>query len=376
MSLWRSSDSRPTKVLYCIDKLVRGGTELQVMGIIERLDRTRYKPYLLTIRPTDPQLIPGQCEHVALNVPTLFSVSGLRSMYWLIRFLRSEGIEVVQTFFPDSTIFGGLASRLAMTPARIACFRDLAFWSDWKQTMLLKRIYPMMNGYLCNANVVLEHFADQFGIDRERALVIRNGIDPTELPFKEHSGPTTNIGIVGNMTRSVKRTDLFIRAAALVHRHYPDIHWHVLGDGHLRPELEQLAGELGLSGKITFAGRVEDVPGYLSQLQVGVICSDSEGLSNALLEYMFLGVAAVATDAGGNTELVEDGVTGLVIPPGQAAALAAALIRLIEQPSLRQQIAFSARKKAEQSYSWERCLSEHYDAYRALLAGRGMEQLV
>jgi glycosyltransferase involved in cell wall biosynthesis len=263
---------------------------------------------------------------------------------------------------------------MARTPARIACFRDLAFWNSRKQATLLKWIYPMMNGYIGNANIVLDHFAHTFGIDLKRARVIRNGVDASQLPFIEHSGATTDIGIVGNMTRPVKRTDLFIRAAAIVHRQYPDVNWHIIGDGSLRPELETLSDELGVSSQIAFVGRIEDVTGYLGKLQVGVICSDSEGLSNAILEYMFRGVATVATEVGGNTELVEDGETGLTVPPDNADALAAALIRLIEQPESRQTMARAARDRVEQGYSWERCLADHYQIYSRLLAGRAVEQ--
>tara|TARA_Y100001933_G_scaffold216484_1_gene223635 strand:+ start:4802 stop:5932 length:1131 start_codon:yes stop_codon:yes gene_type:complete len=362
----------PIKILFSIDRLVRGGTELQLTGLIDHLDRDRYTPYLLTIRPTDPALIPENCQHLDLHVPKLFSVSGLRSLWFLVRFLREENIQIVQTFFQDSTVFAGLASRIAGTPARIACFRDLAFWNDSRQTRLLRWIYPLMNGYLANADVVLNHFSDTFGIDVNRACVIRNGVDATKLGFQEHIGATTDIGIVGNMTRAVKRTDLFIRAAGIVHKEYPDIRWHILGDGHLRPELEKLAKELGISDRVIFAGRIEDVSGYLSRLQVGVICSDSEGLSNALLEYMFSGVAAVATEVGGNTELVEHGVTGLNVPPGNPQALADALIRLIEQPELREKLARAARSRVERIYSWDSCLAEHGRVYSNLLQSQKM----
>jgi len=363
----------PIRILFCIDKLVRGGTELQLTGLIDHLDRNRYTPYLLTIRPTDPALIPEDCQHLDLDVPKLFSVSGLRSLWLLVRFLRRENVQIVQTFFQDSTVFAGLASRLAGTPARIACFRDLAFWNNSRQTRLLRWIYPLMNGYLANAEVVLNHFADTFRIDVNRAWVIRNGFDATKQEYQEHTGETTDIGIVGNMTRTVKRTDLFIRAAGIVHQQYPDVHWHILGDGHLRPELERLAKELGISDRVIFTGRIEDVSGYLARLQVGVICSDSEGLSNALLEYMFRGVAAVATEVGGNTELVEHGVTGLSVPPDNPQALADALIRLIEQPEHRQKLARSARSQVEKTYSWDQCLAEHGRVYDSLLQSKKRE---
>lgn len=359
--------AKPVKVLYCIDNLVRGGTELQLIGLIERLDRSQYQPYLLTIRPSDPALTPADCEHLAWNVPKLFNLEGIKAARKLSRWLKQENIEVVQTFFQDSTVFAGVAAKLAGTPVRIASFRDLGFWSNRKQALLMRATYPLMNAYICNADIVRDHFIQHFGIRADKARILRNGIDVNALPFVEHSGPAKNIGIVGNMTRQVKRTDLFIQAAGLVARQHPDIMWHIIGDGQMRNQLEQLAKNCGVYDQIVFAGRVSNVAGYLERLDIGVISSDSEGLSNALLEYMFKGATAVATAVGGNPELISNGVTGLLVPPNDPEALAKALIHLIEDDTMRHNLAQQARLKAEADYSWEKCLAAHHSYYQELL---------
>lgn len=363
----QKSTTTPIKILFCIDNLLRGGTELQLIGLIERLDPAKYTPYLLTIRPSDPQLTPKNCHHLAWSVPKLFSVGGLRSLLQLVSWLRSEKIDVVQTFFQDSTLFAGTAAILAQTPARIACFRDLGFWYSKKQALLLKLIYKRMTGFICNADIVRQHFIQLFQLPEHKLHVLRNGIQVDSLAFIDHGQACATIGIVGNMTRQVKRTDLFIKAAAIVHQQYPDRQWHILGDGHLRAELEQLAISLGVHQQIHFAGRIDDVAGYLEKLDAGVICSDSEGLSNALLEYMFKGVAAVATNVGGNPELIDDGKTGLLVPPNDEQALANALLALIEDGSLKQRLAHNARQKVEQEYSWDICLKAHDNFYRSML---------
>jgi glycosyltransferase involved in cell wall biosynthesis len=354
---------KPLKILFCIDCLVRGGTELQLVGLIERLDPEKYEPHLLTIRPTDLHLAPANCRVLAWHVPSLFSLAGARDLYDLVHLLRRERFDVVQTFFQDSTVFAGIAARLAGVPIRVACFRDMGFWSTRSQAILMRISYSMMTGYISNAAVVREHFARHFGVDEQRVRIIRNGVDVLALPFVQHTGAVGDIGIVGNMTRAVKRTDLFIRAAAQVAQQYPAIRWHIVGDGQMRVELEALASELGVVERIVFAGRVADVAGYLERLQIGVVCSDSEGLSNALIEYMFKGVVCVATSVGGNPELVIDGKTGLLVPPADVAALASALIRLIEDRELRDGLVQAARQHVEEYYSWERCLTAHDDFY-------------
>jgi L-malate glycosyltransferase len=357
------SKSDPIKILYCIDTLLRGGTELQLMGLIARLDRKKYTPYLLTIKPCAPNLIPENCTHLAWGVPTLFSFAGIKTLFQLIRFLKREKIFIVQTFFQDSTIFAGFAAFLARTPVRIACFRDMGFWLSPAQEKVLSIIYKMMNGYIANANVVRDHFIQQFTLSPKNFCVLRNGVDVDSLPFIHHAGPAKCIGIVGNMTREVKRTDLFIKAAGLVNQTHPQVTWCVLGDGHLRAGLEQMARAAGVYEKIHFAGRVDDVPTYLETFDIGVICSDSEGLSNALIEYMFKGVAAVATNVGGNPELIDNCLSGMLIPPDNETALASAIIQLVDDDLLREKITKAAREKVQREYSWEECVKSHHSFY-------------
>jgi len=358
---------QPIKILFCIDKLIRGGTELQLIGLIDKLDREKYAPYLLTIRDSAPDLTPSDCVHLNWNVKKLFSLAGLFALIQLVRYLRKEKIDIVQTFFQDSTIFGGVAALVAGTRVRIACFRDLGFWYSKKQAIILKYIYHKMTAFICNAEIVKYHFHERFSLPLEKMVLLRNGIDVNKLSYLDHNLPVKHIGIVGNMTRPVKRTDLFIKASAIVAKQYPGITFHIIGDGHMRPELESLAAKLGVLDKLYFAGRVADIPGYLETLDIGVICSDSEGLSNALLEYMFKGVAAVATDVGGNPELIEDGITGLLVPPNNETLLAAALIRLIQNDELRRSLAVAACKKANQEYSWEKCIAAHDRFYQTLV---------
>jgi len=362
--------TQPVKILYAIDNLLRGGTELQLIGLIERLNPEQYTPYLLTIRQSDPALTPPNCKHLAWYVPNLFSLAGVIALFKLIRFLRAEKISIVQTFFQDSTLFAGTAAHLARVPVRIACFRDLGFWHNKTQAMFLKQVYQRMTGFICNANIVREHFIKHFQLNPDKMHVLRNGIDVSALPYINHVNSCTQVGIVGNMTRPVKRTDLFIKAAGIVASRHPEITWHIIGDGHMRGELETLAKENNVFEKIHFAGRVSDVAGYLEKLDVGVICSDSEGLSNALLEYMFKGVASVATAVGGNPELIEHEKSGLLISPNNEHELANAIMRLIEDAPLKNKLAVAARQKAESEYSWEKCMSAHHNYYCALLQSK------
>jgi len=153
----------------------------------------------------------------------------------------------------------------------------------------------------------------------------------------------------------------------LVSKDHPEVYWHLIGDGELRPDLEALAEREKLSDKVIFAGRLTDVTGYLGGLQIGVLCSDSEGFSNALLEYMFKGCAVVATDVGGNSEVIDSGENGLLVPPADVEALALGMRRLIEDVPLRQSLAHKARAAVVDQYSWRKCVDAHESYYHAAL---------
>lgn len=351
------------RILFAIDSLVRGGTELQLAGLIERLDRERFEPWLLTIRETDANLVPRGCRHLQWMVPSLASPQGIRACVKLSRILRDQDISVVQTYFQDSTLLAGIGAWLARVPVRIACFRDMGFWRTGLQDLSMRLACGRMTDFIANAGVVRDRFVQTLRIDAREFHVIPNGVDVDALPFIPHAGCVTDIGIVGNMTRRVKRLDLFIRAAAILSPMWPQVRWHVIGDGELLPGIRALAHELGVGERVVFAGRVSDVADYLGRLQIGVLCSDSEGLSNAVIEYMLRGAAVVATAVGGNTELIRDGFNGLLVPAGDPAALAAAIRRVVEDDGLRHRLADAARADAEASYGWARCVAAHQDLW-------------
>jgi glycosyltransferase involved in cell wall biosynthesis len=186
----------------------------------------------------------------------------------------------------------------------------------------------------------------------------------------DHAEETLAVGLVSNLDRPVKRIDLFLRAAALAAPAHPELTWHVIGTGARLDDYRRMAAGLELSDRVVFPGAVRDIGGYLGRLAIGVICSDSEGFSNALLEYMLRGCAAVATAVGGNREAIRHGETGLLVPAGDAAALAAAISSLAANSGERRRLARRAREEAAANYGWGRCVEAHHELYARLLAQR------
>jgi glycosyltransferase involved in cell wall biosynthesis len=360
----------PVRILYGIDNLGLGGTETQLTGLIDRLDRARFEPHLVTLRRTDPGLIPARCPHLQLEVSRLYGVGATVQFWRLIRYLRRHRIQIVHTFFQDSTVFCTSAACLAGVPVRLASFRDLGFWRTPFRQFLMRRVYPRMSGFLANSSAVRDHFCRTDLLDPEAVRVIPNGIDPDAFPFQADPREPPAVGIVANLNRRVKRIDLFIEAAARVAAGRPDVVWHVVGDGQMRPEFEQQARSLGLGDRIRFVGRIADVSGYIGRLDVGVNCSDSEGFSNAVLEYMLRGCAVVATDVGGNSEMIESGKTGILVPRGDASALARAIEGLLADPADRVEMARRAREDIARRFNWDVTVGAHEELYAGFLGRR------
>jgi glycosyltransferase involved in cell wall biosynthesis len=163
----------------------------------------------------------------------------------------------------------------------------------------------------------------------------------------------------------------FLRIAARINRQMPDIEFLLAGDGPLRKELEKQAQDLGLGNRVIFLGDRRDVPSVLASMDVAVLTSDSESLSNVILEAMAAGLPVVAYGVGGNAELVNQ-ERGVLLPAGDEEGFAAAVGRLLASPSIRVQLGRNSRKFAQENFSLARILERYEGCYQTVLEKKGM----
>ena len=229
----------------------------------------------------------------------------------------------------------------------------------------------LTDGLVANSEACRRAVVAAENLSPSRIVVMENGVDLGRFPqsrlhtVRPPSQPRC-IGVTANL-RAVKGLDVFLRAAALVAAKQPNVSFAIAGEGPLRPALTQQARELGLEGRLAMPGSVKDIPTFLAGLDVAVLPSHSEGLSNALLEYMAAGKALVATAVGGNVQLVEDGRHGLLVPPGDPEKLAAAITRLLTDPVLAQRLGTAARRRTEERYSRQRMMQRFETLYLNLV---------
>jgi glycosyltransferase involved in cell wall biosynthesis len=179
------------------------------------------------------------------------------------------------------------------------------------------------------------------------------------------------VGIVARLD-PVKALDILFAALSEVRKAVPAVRLLIVGDGPLRDELQDLAGQMGLSESVIFAGFRSDVPRVMWAIDVGVLCSHREGLSTVLLEYMAARKPVVATDVGGNAEVVVDGVTGLLVPAGEVQPLAAALTDVLVHPQRAEAMGEAGRERADAVFSAETIVRRIEALYEELLARKGI----
>lgn len=362
-------------IAYVIDFLasqegLTGGTERQLTELLNHIDQSRFRPILFCLQKfvDTPYWDAIRCEKHLLHVYSLVSLKGIRAFFSFVRFLRQHSVDIVQTYFHDSTLFGILAAKLSGARRAISCRRDLGFWYDNRLLSNLFLVNKLTDRILVNCVAVKDAVVLHEHLTPGKIDVIHNGLDleafdkvaPIDLQaeFPEIRNGDKVIGMVANYNREVKRVDLFIRAAAEVVRHHDDVRFLIIGGGGLENELKGLISSLGLEGRVILGGKRDPATPYIKAFDIGVLTSDSEGFSNVLLEYMAAGIPVIATEVGGNPEIVLNDTLGLLIPKGDFKALASAICSLLNHHVQRKEMGMNARKHIVDQYSWDMKVKE------------------
>jgi glycosyltransferase involved in cell wall biosynthesis len=171
--------------------------------------------------------------------------------------------------------------------------------------------------------------------------------------------------------RPLKGHDVLIDAAVEVLERFPDARFEIIGEGSERAALVARAEAHGVSHAFTFAGSCDDVPAHLAETDIFVLPSRSESFPNAILEAMAAGLPVIASGVGGILELIDDGRTGLLVPPGEADALAARIMHLMDDAAEGARLGAAARADATARFSFDRMVAGFQDVYLTELARRG-----
>lgn len=351
-----SPSSEPVRVCFMIDRLSRAGTETQLLALLRTLDPRRVRPSLVLLDGEDDlsrALEPTGCPVIRLGVRKVLSASTVAAARRLRAFWRAHRPDVLQVYFLDSAYFGAPLARMSGIRKVVRVRNNLGYWLTRGHRLLGRALRPFVDVTLTNTPAGRQALIEGERHRPERVAVLENGVDTERFKrfiLPDVSRKRVKVGCVANL-RGVKNVDGLMRAAKLALDRFPQLVFEVAGDGEERESLERLRDELGLGERFRLRGSVSDTGDFLRTVDIAVLPSHSEGMSNALLEYMAAGRAIVATGVGANAELVRHGKDGLIVPAGDSAAIVEAFGHLLANPLRAAGYGASARRRAEAEYS-------------------------
>jgi len=367
---------RRVRVVYLSHAFMVGGAEEMVLNLVRHLAPDRYEPFVCAIHEPGPV---GQ-EIAATGVPfrALVRVPGVRdplAVAAIYRYLREIRPDVVHTFLLTASLYGRLAAIAARVPIVIGTEVNV-YEHKRRVHALAERL--LMWGTDCvvaSAASVKAFYVDQIGADPARVDVIHNAVDfgmlattATRREIRARIGVPDGAlaaGVIARLTDQKGHGVLFDALAAAPE--LAPLHLIVIGDGPLRGSLDAQATRLGLSARIHFLGARRDLGDLLSAMDLFVLPSLWEGLPLSLVLAMGAGLPAVSTTVAGIPEVVRHGETGLLVPPGDAAALARALAQLVASPGDRERLGRAAREFVLPRFGVDRYVAEISSLYERLL---------
>ena len=356
LSLAPEPAANPVRVCFMVDRLSRAGTETQLLALIRNLDRSRVEPTLVLLDGEDDlsrAIEPDACRILRLGVRKLLGTGAVRAANRLRAFWRETQPDVFQAYFLDSAYFGVPLARWCGIPHVFRVRNNLGYWLTPRHRLMNRIIRPLVHCTLTNTDAGKAALMERDGLRPDRITVLENGVDThrfNRFLLPDTSKKRVRVGCVANL-RTVKNVDGLMRAAKIAIERHPQLRFEVAGEGEQRPMLERLHRELGLGDRFTLKGSVADVASFLRTVEIAVLPSHSEGMSNALLEAMSAGRAVIATNVGANATLVRHEKSGLNVAPRDESAIAAAIDRYLEQLLRAAAYGAAAGTRVEAEYS-------------------------
>ena len=371
----------PIRVMYVLDHLEIGGAQTHVIQVVSGLDRRRFAPMVCALKARGEMR--GVLEKIGVPVfdgglgPTLIGWGGVRVLLRLSRLLKRERVDVAHSYLFHPNVLTPMAGRLARVPVSVVSKRSLDRYPSAFRRYACKVGNALADRITVNAEAIGRFVKSEEGCRAEKMLLIPNGVSDDILnrtsdegrKRREHRLPSGGqvVGVVGRLAWK-KGIRYLLEAAPRVLESAPDATFVIVGDGPLREELEAQAQALGIRDRVMFLGSRRDTLELLSGFDVFVLPSVIEGMSNALLEAMAVGLPVVATSVGGNSEVVVDGQTGFLVPAADPGSMAAAIVKLLHAPEMGTEIGAAGKRLVADKYRVDVMVRKIEELYETLLA--------
>lgn len=357
-------------VLLLTRSLGLGGTERQLAEMAKALNRTAFRPHVGCFHVEGfraEELWAAGVPVVRFPVTSFLGPSVISGLAAMGRYIREHKIRLVHSFDVPLTVFGVPAARLFRVPSVLSSQRAHRALTPGIRRRLLRLTDRMVDGIVVNSEAVRRELIDD---DRATPRLIHlcyNGIDAAF--FESHRRPAAGPIVIGVICalRPEKGVETLLEAFARLNVPKTTVRLRIIGSGPSLPSLEQLAQRLNLDGRCTFEPATKNVSAALEGIDIFVLPSLSESLSNSLMEAMASGCCVVASKAGGNPELVTDQQTGLLFPSGDSSALTACLDLLLRNATLRTRLAAAGAERMRAEFTVERAARRMAEIYSEVL---------
>ena len=347
------------KVLQLIPTLDRSGAEKQMVLLARGLPVDRFRVEVAALTRLGP--LKGELDEAGIPVTLIGKRHKVDPMALvrLARFLREGRFDVVQTWIYAADTYGRVAARRAKVPVVVTSEMAVDLWKGRADLAIDRFLARWTDRVVGNSNAVVEFYRG-VGIPAEKLAMIPSGIADEEPPEVDRAEVRASLGLApdaplilfaGRLAEQ-KGVDTLISALDLLQHVRPEVRSLIVGEGPLRGRLEETARAFRLleGRKVSFLGHREDVPRLLAASDLLVLPSLYEGLPNVVLEAMRFRKPVVATAAPGTTEVVEDGVTGLLVPLRDPPELARAIRRVFDEPDLARRLGEAGRARVEAEF--------------------------
>lgn len=329
----------------------------------------------LVCPPTAELLRHAEGSGVTLSLTTMRQDYDMAAVAHLRRFFRQWKPDIVHAHHPRAHALSLLALTGLKGPKLVVSRRVSFPLPRWNPFSQLKYRHPHIARFVAVSDDI-RRVLEEGGVRPERIAVIRSGVDverfsprPPDTTLQQSLRIPLDLPLVGHLTHFSwwKGQAVFLQAVAQLVRRGVRGHFLLAGKDTDGPEARALVQELGISSQVTLAGFRRDMPEVLSLLTLSVVASlQGEGFSGVIRESMAMGIGVVATDVGGNRELVEEGVTGCLVPPGNPEALAEGILRQLSHRERREAMARTAQARVREKYSIQAMVQQTLDLYKSL----------
>ncbi|MDZ4683676.1 MAG: GT4 family glycosyltransferase PelF [Planctomycetaceae bacterium] len=362
-----TTTARPLRVCHVSLTLKTGGLERILADLARHHSPEVCQPTFIAIREVGR--FADEIRGHGCVVHQLQPAGRIGQIREMARLFREEQIDIVHTHNTYPHLYASVAARWAGVPVVIQTRHGQRAGHGWKSRVSYRWAAHLVDRVVAVSEDAARLCVDVDGLPTRKVQRIWNGIDLDQF---EYSGPATKpVAIAVARLSAEKDFPTLLRAMALASQQMPDLQLQIVGEGPERTKLESLTRELGLTSRVEFLGERRDVPELLKQAGFFVTASLTEGISLTLLEAMAVGLPVVATDVGGNPEIVEDNITGLLAPAGQPDALAAAMVNMARNSSSWPTMGRAGRDRVCEWFDVRRMAADYEALYVELMQSRG-----